>query len=158
MSFLEKSSKPSFRVVWRFFSFFLIQVNSKCKRAYFNIWYRWVVNADNSWRMSDQGVLALYQEDNFVLGMQNNTHYSSLWNLPSEGFPSSKCRHMIPSEMGKPEQLQLPHLHIRWDSTVTETPHPTLLLRALLHLPGCTFHKVTQVNAISGTVCLQAKL
>lgn len=85
MSFLEKSSKPSFRVVWGFFFFFLIQLNSKCKQAYFNIWYRWVVNADNSWRMSDQGVLALYQEDDFVLGMQNNTHYSSLFTLnPSQ--------------------------------------------------------------------------
>lgn len=57
--------------------FFLIQVNNKCKPANFNIWYRWVVNANNSWRMSDKAVLFLYQDDDFILGMQNSSCCSS---------------------------------------------------------------------------------
>lgn len=93
--------------LWIWF-FFIIQVNNICKPAYFTIWYRWVVNADNSCRMSDKGALVLYQEDDFVLRMQNNTCYSS------------------PSQWSG--QFQLPHFHARWDSTVTGTACPTLLL------------------------------
>lgn len=79
----------------------------------------------------------------------------------SEGFPSSRCRHMIPSEMAKPGQFQLPHSHMRWDSTAAETAQPSLLLSpelGLLNLSVCTFHQSGQVKAISGTVCLQIKL
>lgn len=73
----------------------------------------------------------------------------------SEGFPSSRCRYRIPSEMAKPGQLQLPHLPIRRDSTGTETAQPSLLLSQSL---VCTFPQSGQVKAISGTACLQVKL
>lgn len=57
------------------------------------------------------------------------------------GFPSSRCRHTIPSEMAKPGQFQWPHLHIRWESTVTATALLTLLLSELClpSLSVCTF-------------------